>query len=172
MKVTHQLSRLEPIVLNPLHGVSDEHWRRPRDGQWSLAQIVEHLAISIDVVAAGFEDCADGECRQRHATPEQALMRHVLLGAGEFPKGMRAPDYTLPSDDPNPELAQANFRMAIERTRALVEDWPEEKQISRFLRHPAIGDLNLPEWVRFHYVHCSLHARQINKWLKWLRGEH
>ena len=172
MKVTHQLSRLEPIVLNPLHGVSDEHWRRPRDGQWSLAQIVEHLAISIDVVAAGFEGCADGECGQRHATPEQALMRHVLLGAGEFPKGMRAPDYSLPSDDPNPELAQANFRMAIERTRALVEDWPEEKQISRFLRHPAIGDLNLPEWVRFHYVHCSLHARQINKWLKWLRGEH
>ena len=172
MKVTHQLSRLEPIVLNPLHGVSDEYWRRPRDGQWSLAQIVEHLAISIDVVAAGFEGCADGECRQRHATPEQALMRHVLLGAGEFPKGMRAPDYSLPSDDPNPELAQANFRMAIERTRALVEDWPEEKQISRFLRHPAIGDLNLPEWVRFHYVHCSLHARQINKWLKWLRGEH
>jgi len=172
MKVTHQLSRLEPIVLSHLHGVSDEHWRRPRDSQWSLAQIVEHLAISIDVVAAGFEDCADAECRERHATPEQALMRHVLLGAGEFPKGMRAPDYTFPSDDPNPELAQANFRMAIERTRALVEDWPEEQQISRFLRHPVIGDLNLPEWVRFHYVHCSLHARQIDKWLKWLRGEH
>jgi len=168
MKVTHQLSRLEPIVLDPLHGVSDEDWCRPRDEGWSLAQIVEHLAISMDVVAAGFEECSGGECTERAATPEQALMRHVMLGAGEFPKGMRAPDYTFPSDDPDPELAQANFRMAIERTRALLEDWPEEQQAGQFLRHPVLGSLNLPEWVRFHYVHCSLHARQIEKWLIWL----
>jgi len=168
MKVTHQLSRLEPIVLDPLHGVTEEDWCRPRDEGWSLAQIVEHLAISIDAVAAGFEECSGGDCTERQATPEQALMRHVMLGAGEFPKGMRAPDYTFPSDDPDPELAQANFRMAIERTRALLEDWPEEQQAGRFLRHPVIGSLNLPEWVRFHYVHCSLHARQIEKWLIWL----
>jgi hypothetical protein len=159
MKVTHQLSRLEPIVLDPLHGVSEEDWRRPRDDRWSLAQIVEHLAISIDVVAAGFEECADGDDVDREATPEEALMRHVLLGAGEFPKGMRAPDYSYPSDDPDPE-----------RTRTLVEDWPEERKTGRFLRHPSLGDLNLPEWVRFHYVHCSLHARQIEKWLIWLRA--
>ena len=168
MKVTHQLSRLEPIVLDPLHGVNEEDWCRPRDEGWSLAQIVEHLAISIDVVAASFEECSGGDCTERDATPEQALMRHVMLGAGEFPKGMRAPDYTFPSDNPDPELAQANFRMAIERTRALLEDWPEEQQAGRFLRHPVLGSLNLPEWVRFHYVHCSLHARQIEKWLIWL----
>jgi hypothetical protein len=172
MKVTHQLERLEPIVLDPLHGVSREDWERPRDERWSLAQIVEHLAISIDVVAAGFEEIAEADDMKRQATPEQSLMRHVLLGSGRFPKGMRAPDYSLPSDSPDPELARAGFRMAIERTRDLVDTWPEDRKLGRFLRHPVIGDLNLPEWVRFHYVHCSLHARQIAKWLKWLRAEH
>ena len=65
MKVTHQLSRLEPIVLDPLHGVNEEDWCRPRDAGWSLAQIVEHLAISIDVVASGFEKCSGGDCTER-----------------------------------------------------------------------------------------------------------
>lgn len=172
MKVTHQLSRLEPIVLDPLHGVDPVDWVRQRDGQWSLAQIVEHLAISIDVVAADFEDLSDQSNMARNATPEQTLLRHVLLGNGEFPKGMRAPDYTFPSDNPDPDEAQAAFRMAIERTGGLVNDWPEEKQTSVFLPHPVIGELNLPEWVRFHYVHCSLHARQIGKWLMWLKRQH
>jgi hypothetical protein len=29
--------------------------------------------------------------------------------------------------------------------------------------------LNLPEWVRFHYVHCRHHTRQIRERLRWLR---
>jgi hypothetical protein len=82
---------------------------------------------------------------------------------------MRAPDISEPSKDPDPELVVARFRMGIEQTRELVEDWSEERQKSTFLRHPILGDLNLPEWVRFHFVHCTLHARQIEKRLAELR---
>jgi hypothetical protein len=171
MKVAHQLSRLEPIVLNPIHGVDQDDWSLAPQGKWSLAQVVEHLAITVDVVAEGFEELESTKEVERKATPAQSVMRHTLLGRGKFPKGMRAPDITLPSDDPDPELASARFTMAIERTRALVENWSEDQQLGVFLNHPVLGDLNLPEWVRFHYVHCSLHARQIEKWLIWMRGE-
>ncbi len=171
MKVDHQLARLEPIVFNPIHNVNHSDWRWAPEGKWSLAQVVEHLAITMDVVAEGFEELQDNETMERRSTPAQSVMRHTMLGAGEFPKGMRAPDITIPNDDPDPELAAANFRMALERTRTLVETWPEEKQIGVYLHHPVLGDLNLPEWVRFHYVHCSLHARQIEKWLTWLEEE-
>ncbi len=167
MKVTHQLSRLEPIVFNSIHGIDSGDWRWAPEGKWSLAQIVEHLAITMDIVAEEFEQLAGEGGMERNATPAQSVMRHTLLGAGEFPKGMRAPDVSRPSDDPDAELAAARFRMAVERTRQLVEQWPEKKQLETFLNHPVIGDLNLPEWVRFHYVHCSLHARQIEKWLVW-----
>ena len=169
MKVDHQLSRLEPIVFNPIHGVKHDDWRRAPDGKWSLAQVIEHLAITMDVVAEGFEGLVDKEGMERRATPAQSVLRHTMLGAGEFPKGMRAPDITLPSDDPDPELAAASFRMAVERTRALIDKWAEEKQVVTYLHHPILGDLNLPEWVRFHYVHSTLHSRQIEKWLAWLR---
>jgi hypothetical protein len=171
MKVDHQLSRLEPLVFNPIHGVQQHDWRRAPDGKWNLAQVIEHLAITMDVVAEGFEGLEDDDGMERRATPAQSVLRHTMLGAGEFPKGMRAPDITLPSDDPDPELAAASFRMAVERTRTLVDRWPEEKQLGTYLHHPVLGDLNLPEWVRFHYVHSTLHSRQIEKWLAWLGRE-
>jgi len=171
MRVHHQLSRLEPIIFNPIHGVKQVDWRRAPDGKWNLAQVIEHLAITMDVVAEGFEKRKDDAEMERRATPAQSVLRHTMLGAGEFPRGMRAPDITLPSDDPDPELAAASFRMAVERTHALVDQWAEEKQVGTYLHHPVLGDLNLPEWVRFHYVHSALHSRQIEKWLAWLRRD-
>src|SRR6266702_4497579 len=30
-----------------------------------------------------------------------------------------------------------------------------------FVKHPRLGDLTLPEWVRFHAAHCAHHAKQI-----------
>ena len=163
MKVDRQLSSLEGLVLDPLRDVRPEDWKVAPEGKWTLAQIVEHLAISFDLVADGFAALPDNETMQREATPAQAVLRHTLLGSGELPKGMRAPDISQPSDDPDPELVIARFRMGIERTRALLDGWPEERQVALFLRHPVLGDLNLPEWVRFHFVHCTLHARQIEK---------
>ena len=163
MKVTRQLSSLESLVLDPLREVSPAVWRNAPEGKWSLVQIVEHLAIAFDLVANGFASLPEDEEKEREATPSQAVMRHALLGSGELPKGMRAPDISEPSEDPEPELVIARFRMGIERTRALLDDWPEERQVKLFLRHPVLGDLNLPEWVRFHFVHCTLHARQIEK---------
>jgi hypothetical protein len=166
MKVTRQLSSLESLVLNPLRDVSGEDWRMAPEGKWSLVQIVEHLAIAFDLVANGFASLSENETKEREATPSQAVLRHTLLGSGELPKGMRAPDISEPTEDPDPELVVARFRMGIERTRALLDDWPEERQVALFLRHPILGDLNLPEWVRFHFVHCTLHARQIEKRLE------
>ena len=169
MRVTRQLSSLESLVLDPLRDLSTEDWSTAPDGKWTLAQIVEHLAIAFDLVANGFASLPENETKAREATPSQAVLRHALLGSGELPKGMRAPDISEPSENPDPELVVARFRMGIERTRALLDDWPETRQVSVFVRHPILGDLNLPEWVRFHFVHCTLHARQIEKRLSVLR---
>ena len=169
MKVTRQLSSLESLVLTPLQDVSDADWRNAPDGKWSLAQIVEHLAIAFDLVANGFASLAERETMEREATPAQSVLRHTLLGSGELPKGMKAPDISEPSENPDPELVVARFRMGIERTRALLDDWSEERQMELFVRHPVLGDLNLPEWVRFHFVHCTLHTRQIEKRLAGLQ---
>jgi hypothetical protein len=39
------------------------------------------------------------------------------------------------------------------------------------VRHPVVGDLSLPEWVRFFYVHNRHHAHQIGVRLRWLKRQ-
>lgn len=169
MKVTRQLDSIESIVLDPLQGVAERDWCSAPEGKWSLAQIVEHLAIAFDLVATGLAALPEDVRKERDATPAQSVLRHALLGSGELPPDMKAPDISQPSDDPDPELVVARFRMGIENTRAMVEDWAEERQVTSYLKHPVLGDLNLPEWVRFHFVHCTLHSRQIEKRLTEIR---
>jgi len=168
MKVTRQLSRLEPLVLTPLHGLQDGDWHRAPDGSWTIAQIVEHLAISVDSVATIFHEREDAEGMQRRSKPHQAVLRHLVLTSGRVPRGFNAVAGVEPSTRPDPELVSAEFRMAVEMMKQFAAQWSEDQQLSRFVGHPLLGDLNLPEWARFHYLHCRHHARHIRERLAWL----
>ncbi|HEY2824591.1 MAG TPA: DinB family protein [Gemmatimonadales bacterium] len=168
MKSLHHLSRLEPLILTPLHDLKGDAWHKAPKGKWSLAQIVSHLAIGLDGVAAAFEPRAQKFGMMRRASPGQALLRHLVLGLGKFPPGREAPERSRPTERPDPEAAVAQFRMGVERTSELVNQWPEQRQVEVFVKHPVFGDLNLKEWVRFHYVHCRHHSRQVANRLKWL----
>ncbi len=168
MKVRRQLGALEPMVLHPLRQLEDQDWHRTVPGKWSIAQIVRHLAISIDYTAATFEKRADRTDLKRRATPRQTLLRHVYLGVGRVGRGPDAPQGTVPEERPDPEATVAQFRMGVARLDGMMQTWPLERQLRVFAKNPALGDLNLPEWVRFHYVHCRHHAKQIQSRLRWL----
>lgn len=169
MKVTHQLSRIEPMVFHPLHGVNGDSWHRAPRKKWSVAQILQHIAIGVDLVATAFEQRADGPGMKRRSKPYQTVLRHLVLSVGHIPGGFKAPELTRPDDQPDPELAAAQFRMAVEKMKAFAEDWTAERQEARYVRHPLLGDLNFPEWVRFLYLHTRHHARQIHDRLEWDR---
>lgn len=168
MKVRRQLAALEPMVLLPLRHLEDEDWHRALPGKWSMAQIVRHLGIGIDSVATTFEKRAAKQGMKRRATPRETLLRHLMLGLGRLKSGRDAPAGTTPEERPDPEATAAQFRMGVVRLETLVRAWPEERQLEVFVKHPVLGDLNLPEWVRFHYVHCRHHAQQIQARLRWL----
>lgn len=172
MKVRRQLAELEPLVLQPLHGVKDDDWHRSPAGKWSLAQIVGHLAMSVDTSASAFEKRADRTGMVRRATPGQAIARHLLLGLGKFPVSVEAPPATRPPDQPEPSLVSAQFRIGVERFTGFSEHWPEDRQLEIFVSHPVLGDLNLPEWIRFHFVHSRHHAAQIRDRVRWLNRAH
>lgn len=168
MKVNRQLAALEPMVLGPLRGISGEDWHRAVPGKWSLVQIVRHLAIGVDSVATAFEQRAAKQGMERRSTPGQAVARHLILGTGRLPRRREPPPATIPEERPEPEATVAQFRMGVARIETFLETWPRERQLAVFVRHPYLGDLNLPEWVRFHYVHCRHHAPQIRARLRWL----
>jgi len=115
------------------------------------------------------EQGKDGGRTQRRATPRQHLMRHVLLGVGRFPPGQRRLRGTAPVDRPDPELAKAQLRMAVERLSALAGTLSPEQQERCFVPHPVIGDLNFPEWVRYLYIQNRHDAQLMGVRMRWLR---
>jgi hypothetical protein len=176
MKVTRQLAALEPLVFAPLHGLDPEDWHRAPKGKWTIAQIIAHLAAGVDRSSAVFEERAAKQGMSRRSTPGQAILRHLLLMLGQFPPGRKSPEATRPPEHPDADLVAAQYRMGVERFARLAESWPEQRQVEIFVKHPLLGDLNLPEWVRFHFVHGRHHARQIRDRLRWMgkggkRGE-
>jgi hypothetical protein len=168
MRVNRQLAALETMILTPLDDVQKEAWHRAPAGRWSVAQVLSHLALGLDAVVRKLEERKDRTDLTRRATPKQHLLRHLILGVGRIPRVRRAVAGTAPVDRPDPEMAMAQFRMAIQRLEVLVEGIPEEQQQRIFVQHPAVGDLNLPEWVRFFFVHNRHHAHQIRVRLRWL----
>jgi hypothetical protein len=171
MKVKRQLAKLEEMILQPLKGVTGEDWHRAPKGRWSLAQILSHVARNVDAVVSRLEECAGRSDMERRATPGQHLLRHLALGVGKLPPGHRSPEVAPPPERPDPELATAQYRMAVERMAGLVETWTPEQQQRVFVHHPVLGDLNLPEWVRFFYVHDRHYAHQIEVRRRWLKQQ-
>jgi DinB superfamily len=169
MKTRRQLAALEPMILARLHGLDGDDWHRAPPGRWSVAQTVHHLAIAMDGVVGHLEERQDRTDMRRRATPRQQLMRHVLLGVGRIPPGRQSVKVALPDARPDPELVMAQFRMAVNRLANLATTVPLDQQERIFVRHPVVGDLNLPEWVRFFYVHSRYHAQLLDVRLRWLR---
>lgn len=168
MKISNHLDRLEPLMLQPLHGLGDGDWHLAPVGKWSIVQVLQHCTIGIDLVARSFHELAGADPMQRDSKPHQTVLRHLTLGVGQYPGALKALPHAVPDEKPDPEMVSAQFRMGVEQYKALADEWPEQKQTTVFVQHPLLGDLNLPEWVRFHYLHCRHHAGEIDDLLKWL----
>jgi len=110
-------------------------------GQWSLAQICNHLATTIRMTARPSAGPAQ-------ATPEQAAMRMGFFAAGRFPEGRQAPAPFVPK--PNLDAAEEAHSLisAIERFQSATGPFPA---------HPVIGPLSRDEWLRFHTMHAEHH---------------
>ena len=168
MKGRRQLAAIEPMVFGPLHGLLPGDYHKAPRGKWTIAQILTHLALGTDRSSAILEERASKTDMTRRSTPGQAVLRHLLLMLGKFPPGRKSPESTRPGDHPDVDLVSAQYRMALERFGTMIETWPEERQINVFVQHPVLGDLNLKEWIRFHYVHARHHARQIRKTVSYI----
>lgn len=158
------LAELPDLVLGPLRGRPAADWQRAPAGKWTSAQIVEHLALGIGTSAAKFvERRGKPAMRRRRRTPREWVASVLILGLGWFPPGFTAPDGTTPAPQVDGSAAEARFRAGLAMWETLERDLMPRRSHDLFVKHPALGDLTMPEWVRFHRVHARHHARQIRQ---------
>ncbi len=124
--------------------------------QWSLAQMCEHIALSIEATIVD-QELTVGENRSRglmhrYGPARRWLFRRIILTAGYSPRGVRAPEMVRPSEDASLDTELRHLEAAARAFDAAATEtgrvWPAQ----RFT-----GLLSPAQWRRFHHVHAAHH---------------
>ena len=156
------MTDLAGVVLGPLAGQPETSWQRAPTGKWTPAQIVEHLALALELSAATFGARRAKEPMARRPTTLREMVGKVFtFGLGWFPPGRKAPERTTPAPRVDGHAAEAHVRAALAAWEKLERELLPARRRDLFVKHPRLGDLTFEEWGRFHLVHTRHHARQI-----------
>ncbi|HEV2672083.1 MAG TPA: DUF1569 domain-containing protein [Gemmatimonadales bacterium] len=163
--VPHQrIADLPTLVLGPFRDRSDSEWERGPAGKWTPAQIVEHLALGLNLSAATFQ------ARRNHApmsrrprTPAEQIAKLFIFGLRWFPPGRKAPERATPAAQISRASAEAHFLAGIAAWDQVDRALLPARRADLFVKHPRMGDLTVEEWMYFHVIHARHHARQIRQ---------
>lgn len=158
-------------IMGPLEGRNDDAWFAAPPGRWSPAEIVDHLASAIEQSAKGFGGRTDKPpMTRRPPTMMERLARLAVLGLGWFPVRLKAPSTTVPAARPDRAATEAKLRAGIQAFLDLETRLLPARAHDLFLKHPRLGDLTLPEFMRFHVRHAEHHRKQIVGRLQQMSG--
>lgn len=125
-------------------------WRPAKTlGNWSVSQIIDHLARSIQAGFEGPQVWAPWFVRYLIAP----VIKPRLLSKG-MPAGFNMPKkmtHFMPGDDPNLAVSLQELTNWVDRLKA---ECPP-------LGHPAFGKLSHADWIRLHIRHGELHLSFI-----------
>jgi DinB family protein len=134
------------------------------EGKWSIAEILEHLALTYSGTKLAFDRCLQsGKPCARIPNTKDRLRAFVVTRLKYLPTGLEAPPATRPKGAPFENIRQ-DFATKI----TLMEDSIAESERHfgagvKVLDHPILGPFTPSEWRRFHCVHGQHHLRQIRQ---------
>jgi hypothetical protein len=160
--VSSELRQCLAIVERATAGAGDESRVRRDPGQWSVVEIVEHLARAYSGTAKGFERSVEkGTSLATGTTLKQKLQQFGLINLGYFPKGRQAPKHIIPTGELDLGAVLDAVRRDLERLDQSATRAREAIGPGKVLDHPILGALTVDQWLKFHVVHTEHHARQI-----------
>jgi hypothetical protein len=154
------LSESRSGVMDAVKGLSEAQWKfKPAPDRWSVAEIVEHLALIEDVVTQNIlgnivkapAPAADRDPKQVDAT----IVAKVLDRTTKY----QAPSFGTPTGRWAPAEALEHFLGARTQTVALLKSTPDLRQHA--IEHPVLGQLDGYEWVLAVAAHSARHTKQI-----------
>lgn len=158
-------------LISPL--APDQWGARAAAGGWSVSQVVGHLHLvedsSVRALFRSFRTARDAGLAQEAATDSQL---HSLDWSrlSEVVKPVQAPPFTTLSDEPTPAVLLERLR----HSRDGLRKWSAEAdgfalgEVS--FPHPALGTLNLYQWVLMIGQHERRHITQIERILEGYRS--
>jgi len=162
MELNRDLELCRDGLRRALAGVSPADAEIATNGQWSIANIIEHLDLTYTRNATGVERrLGKGDAPERKRTIRQSAIRTLIVTLGYFPPGRTAPAMVLPQGRPFAETASELDGHLEALDRCLSEGERIFGATRTVLDHPVIGPFSIADWRRFHWVHTRHHLKQI-----------
>jgi hypothetical protein len=159
-----QLDRTHAALRNAVDRVpADRRAERTSPDRWSVAEVLEHLAIVETRVASLFgalvEAAASGTSVSERAHEERVDMKVLQDRSFKVP----APDVLHPSKGWDATAAWDAAEQARAVFRAQVEAAAAHDLSNATRRHPFLGVLNGYQWIESVSGHEARHAAQIEE---------
>jgi hypothetical protein len=136
--------------------------RKPAADVWSPAEVYAHIIAANSMTARGLMKIID---KSATLTDEPVpFLAKLLLWSGRFPKGRKVPA-VVEARTPkiaSIEEAQTAINACLENLQKLW-DCRENWNLDYKIKHPALGMLNLHQWLRFMLVHSKHHWKQLDR---------
>jgi hypothetical protein len=139
--------------------------RRPAPDRWSVAEVIEHLAIVEDRVAARLTEAFDAtppaELPQGHSA--QSVDRTFLHRVGNRTSRFKTGPSSEPKGGIDTEAAWAAAASSRDAFLRLLERSEGRDVGGIAFPHPAFGPLTFYQWAIFLSGHDARHADQIRE---------
>jgi len=159
------LQRLQNAISSATEGMSaDLLARRPAEGKWSAAEVLEHLYLTYTSTIKGFEKCLDaGKPLARVPNLMDRARTTVVVKLSYMPGGRQAPPYAVPRGLPCERVLAEVAEKIVAMDAIIAQAESLFGKSCRVLDHPIIGPLQACEWRKFHWVHGHHHIKQLER---------
>lgn len=131
--------------------------KKPADDQWSIRQIMEHLARMEGGIAKTIAEQLNA--KDKHTTPDKPIELTINRDIK-----VQAPDVMVPGDDfVALDALKQKLAYTHDQLNQVAAHADDEELAARSYPHPVFGELNLKQWIPLLGYHEKRHIEQIRE---------
>jgi hypothetical protein len=147
-------------IVDATRGLSEAQWNfKPSPFRWSVAQVIEHIAASEDLLRQMAED----QIKKAPPGPERDLKKtddRVLEVVPDRSRKFQAPEQLRPRNQfGSPEAALKHFLESRDKTVALLNSTPDLR--AHVVDSGLLGKIDGFERILFIAAHSERHTKQL-----------
>jgi hypothetical protein len=147
-------------IVDATRGLSEAQWNfKPSVFKWSVAQVMEHIAASEDLL----RQMAEGQIKQAPPVPNRDLKKtddRVLEVIPDRSKKFQAPEQLRPKNQfGSPEAALKHFLESRAKTVELLKNTPDLR--AHVVDSGLLGKIDAFERILFVAAHSERHTKQL-----------
>ena len=155
------MAKAQTGLLSAADAVSPEEWKtQPAEGRWSAAELVAHLMM-VERAVIGKADRVAQKPPKRVSLLKRIHIPMALVESRWIRR--KSPVPVEPEMLRDKEIMLAELRTVRERSLAFLEETRGRNLGEYCWKHPALGTLNIYEWMQFIASHELRHTKQMRE---------